>query len=181
MKTLYISTIPNTQLLSQFAQNQNAHFLYENNYSIEQMFVQHNKLLVQTKDIADVIEIAKTNKAKIVAVCNKSCTMSLKKGVHQVVYIDKNCEIVEAKSRILIATTNAGKVSIYKDVCKKIGVLVCSLADIKVDQTPEENGADEIENAKIKAIFYHEQTGLPVLANDSGLYIDKLCLHLWWQ
>ena len=174
MKTLYISTIPNTQLLSQFAQNQNAHFLYENNYSIEQMFVQHNKLLVQTKNIADVIEIAKANKAKIVAVCNKSCTISLKKGAHQVVYIDKNCEIVEAKSRLLIATTNAGKVSIYKDVCKKIGVLVCSLADIKVDQTPEENGADEIENAKIKAIFYHEQTGLPVLANDSGLYIDKL-------
>lgn len=174
MKTLYISTIPNTQLLSQFAQNQNAHFLCENNYSIEQMFVQHNKLLVQTKSIADVIEIAKANKAKIVAVCNKSCTISLKKGVHQVVYIDKNCEVVETKSRLLIATTNAGKVSIYKDVCKKIGVLVCSLADIKVDQTPEENGADEIENAKIKAIFYHEQTGLPVLANDSGLYIDKL-------
>ena len=139
MKTLYISTIPNTQLLSQFAQNQNAHFLCENNYSIEQMFVQHNKLLVQTKSIADVIEIAKANKAKIVAVCNKSCTISLKKGVHQVVYIDKNCEVVETKSRLLIATTNAGKVSIYKDVCKKIGVLVCSLADIKVDQTPEES------------------------------------------
>lgn len=177
MKTIYISTIPNKKLLSQFAENQNAHFLCEDNSSlaqIEQTFLQYNILFVQTKNTADVIEIAKANKAKIVAVCNQSCTISLKKGVHQVVYINKNCEIIKTKSRMLIATTNAGKVSIYKDVCKKIGVLVCSLADIKVDQTPEENGADEIENAKIKAIFYHEQTGLPVLANDSGLYIDKL-------
>ena len=179
MKTFYISTITNSQLLEKFANKQNAKFLRLSNYSLEQIqqnFLQHSTLFVQTqsKDIPNLVEIAKTNKAKIVAICNNRHTISLKKGIHQVIYIDQNCNTTDTKSRLLIATTNAGKVSIYKDVCKKINVLVCSLSDIKVDQTPEENGADEIENAKIKAIFYHQQTGLPVLANDSGLYIDKL-------
>lgn len=179
MKTIYISTIPNTKVLQCYSQKQNLELVSSQDFdlqNLEKQISQKQNLFIQlkTSEIKVVIDIAKSYKAKIVAICNEKNTISLKRGVHQAVLINKNCEILDVKNRLLIATTNAGKVSIYKDVCKNIGVLVCSLADIKVDQTPEENGVDEIENSKIKATFYHQQTGLPVLANDSGLYIDKL-------
>lgn len=179
MKTIYISTITNSKILQEYSQKQSLQLVSTQNIdfkNIEQQLLQNQNILVQLKpsETKTMIDIAKAHKSKIVAICNTKNIISLKRGAHQVIFINKNCEVVDKQSRLLIATTNAGKVSIYKDVCKNIGVLVCSLADIKVDQTPEENGIDEIENSKIKATFYHQQTGLPVLANDSGLYIDKL-------
>lgn len=75
--------------------------------------------------------------------------------------------------RVLIATTNQGKVQIYKQAFDELGIEVCSLRDVDVDIDVVEDGATEVENAVIKAKAYHEATGLPVLANDSGLVIDK--------
>lgn len=75
--------------------------------------------------------------------------------------------------KVLIATTNLGKVQIYKQAFDDLGIEVCSLRDIDLNVDVEENGATEIENAIIKAKAYHKLTGLPVLANDSGLVIDK--------
>ncbi len=75
--------------------------------------------------------------------------------------------------KVLIATTNLGKVQIYKQAFDDLGIEVCSLRDLDVNIDVEENGSSEIENAVIKAKAYHEITGLPVLANDSGLVIDK--------
>jgi XTP/dITP diphosphohydrolase len=39
---------------------------------------------------------------------------------------------------------------------------------------PEETGATFAENARLKALYYHEQTGLPAVADDSGIEIDAL-------
>lgn len=75
--------------------------------------------------------------------------------------------------KVLIATTNLGKVNIYKQAFDELGIEVCSLKDFNVNFNVEENGKTEIENAIIKAKAYHQITGLPVLANDSGLVIDK--------
>lgn len=75
--------------------------------------------------------------------------------------------------KVLIATTNAGKVEIYRKAFEDIGCEVVSLKDLNISADVEENGATSVENAVIKAKFYHELTGMPVFANDSGLVIDK--------
>ena len=75
--------------------------------------------------------------------------------------------------KILLATTNAGKIAIYSAMFKKLGIKTVNLKDVNIDIDVEENGKDELENAVIKAKAYHEITKLPVLANDSGLIIDK--------
>lgn len=75
--------------------------------------------------------------------------------------------------KVLIATTNLGKVNIYKQAFDELGIEVCSLRDFNINIDVEENGKTEVENAIIKANAYHKITGLPVLSNDSGLVIDK--------
>lgn len=75
--------------------------------------------------------------------------------------------------KILIATTNLGKFDIYKAVLDEIGLECTNLREMNVDIEVVENGTSEVENAIIKATAYHKATGLPVLANDSGLVIDK--------
>lgn len=76
-------------------------------------------------------------------------------------------------SKILIATTNLGKFNIYKAVFDELGLECTNLKELGVVADVEENGKDEIENAVIKAKAYHQLTGLAVMANDSGLVIDK--------
>ena len=75
--------------------------------------------------------------------------------------------------KVLIATTNLGKVQIYKQAFDELGIEVCCLKDLDVNLDVEENGSSVVENAVIKALAYNKATGLPVLANDSGLVIDK--------
>ena len=75
--------------------------------------------------------------------------------------------------KVLIATTNLGKVKIYKQAFDEFGIEVCSLRDFNIDISVEENGSTVIENAVIKAKAYANLTHLPVLANDSGLIIEK--------
>lgn len=86
----------------------------------------------------------------------------------------KEGKIERIQQKILIASKNTGKIAIYRDVCENLGLKTTDLCQIKVDKEVEENGASETENAIIKAKTYHEITGLPVIANDSGLIIDKL-------
>lgn len=98
--------------------------------------------------------------------------LSLDENFAEIDYI-KGGKIFKSEKKILIASTNQGKINIYKEVCKELGLYVTSLSEIKVDIKVEENGKNEEENAILKAKTYHEVTGLPVIANDSGLVIDK--------
>lgn len=75
--------------------------------------------------------------------------------------------------KVLIATTNLGKVQIYKQAFDELGLEVCCLRDLDINIDVEENGNSVVENAVIKAQAYHKITGMPVLANDSGLVIDR--------
>ena len=76
--------------------------------------------------------------------------------------------------KVLIATTNIGKINIYAQALNELGLDWVSLRDLKINLDVEETGSTEIENALIKAKAYNKATGLPVIANDSGLIIDKL-------
>lgn len=85
----------------------------------------------------------------------------------------KDGHIMDKQQKILIASTNIGKIGIYAQIFDEFGIPYTSLAEIKIDEIVEETGKDETENAVLKAKAYHQITGLPVISNDSGLIIDR--------
>ena len=72
-----------------------------------------------------------------------------------------------ARRRILIATTNPGKISEIRGVLADVPVDLVTLADLPAIQEPDENGATFAENARLKALYYATATGLPSVADDS--------------
>lgn len=75
---------------------------------------------------------------------------------------------------LLIATTNRGK---YREMLEILGSLpyeFLSLADLNLPGDCPENGANFADNALGKARYYQEKSGLPTIAEDSGIVIDAL-------
>ena len=79
-----------------------------------------------------------------------------------------------AKTEIVIATTNRGKFHELRHGLKELNLPLLSLQEFpEVEEAPEV-GADFDEIARNKARFYFERLHLPVLAEDSGLVIPSL-------
>lgn len=82
--------------------------------------------------------------------------------------------------KLLVATTNPGKVreiaGILDGVRTEDGspIELVSLAAFPDIPEPEETGATFAENSRLKAEYYARATGLPSVADDSGLEIDAL-------
>ena len=76
--------------------------------------------------------------------------------------------------RLLIATTNPGKVREYKSLLAGLDLDLVGLKDVGIDVEVEENGSTYIENAELKARAYAALSGLLTLADDSGLEVDAL-------
>jgi XTP/dITP diphosphohydrolase len=77
-------------------------------------------------------------------------------------------------NKLLIATTNLGKLGEIKEFLSDIPVTLVGLADVGITETVEETGISFQENAVLKAKFYAEKSKLPTLADDGGLEIDAL-------
>jgi XTP/dITP diphosphohydrolase len=77
------------------------------------------------------------------------------------------------KRKILVATTNPGKVAELKAMLD-LDVEWTSLSDFPGMNEIEEDGKTFAENARKKAIGYAKKTGLWTIADDSGLVIDTL-------
>ena len=75
---------------------------------------------------------------------------------------------------LLVATTNAGKLREIRQILAGVGVDLVSLEQFPGIVEPEETGGTFAENARLKALYYHAQTGLPAVADDSGIEIDAL-------
>ncbi len=77
--------------------------------------------------------------------------------------------------KILIATSNLGK---FKQIEKFLHGLPIEFLSLKnfseIKNEPEENAETFEDNAKIKAEFYFKKTGLPVIAEDSGILVNAL-------
>ena len=75
--------------------------------------------------------------------------------------------------RILVATTNLGKIKEFQDIFpSKIKIL--SLQDLNIDIDVVEYGETFRENALIKAKQYYSISKIPTISEDSGLVIDYL-------
>ncbi len=79
-----------------------------------------------------------------------------------------------ARRRLLIATRNAGKLRELAELLDSAPFDLVSLDDIGVDDEVEETGETFKQNAALKAETYCRLSGLPTLADDSGLEVDAL-------
>jgi XTP/dITP diphosphohydrolase len=77
-------------------------------------------------------------------------------------------------TRLLVATTNPGKLREIRGILAHVPIELLSLDDVPSLAEPEETGSTFAENARLKALYYHQHTGLPAVADDSGIVIDAL-------
>ncbi len=82
-------------------------------------------------------------------------------------------------SRLLVATHNAGKMREFRELLRPLAGGVLFPVDLGIEIDVAEVGSTYVDNARIKAAAYAEQTrargaSLLVLADDSGLEVDAL-------
>ena len=75
--------------------------------------------------------------------------------------------------RVVIATHNGGKLVEMRDLLGVYGVEAVSAGDLNLPE-PEETGTTFAANARIKAQASAQASGMPALADDSGLVVDAL-------
>ena len=73
--------------------------------------------------------------------------------------------------RLVLASSNPGKLEELRDLLA--GIDLVAQSDLGVEDA-DETGATFVENALIKARHASLQTGLPALADDSGICVDAL-------
>jgi XTP/dITP diphosphohydrolase len=75
---------------------------------------------------------------------------------------------------VVLATANDHKIKELRAILSKSGWFLRTGKDFSYRPNPEENGVTYEENALIKARAWAAATGLPALADDSGLEVDAL-------
>lgn len=75
---------------------------------------------------------------------------------------------------LLVATTNPGKLREITGILLGLPLTLLTLGDRPGIPEPEETGETFADNARLKARYYSEATGLLSVADDSGLEIDAL-------
>ena len=78
--------------------------------------------------------------------------------------------------KLLIASNNPDKIKEIKEILEDNGVVLelVTPKDLGFTTEPDENGESFADNAYIKASYYHQLSGLPTIADDSGICIDYL-------
>lgn len=76
--------------------------------------------------------------------------------------------------KLLIATTNPGKLAEYKKFLSDLPLTLVSLQDEHIAKIAPEQGNTFAANARTKALFYHTLSGLATIADDGGFEIDYL-------
>ncbi len=76
--------------------------------------------------------------------------------------------------KLVLASKNKKKLVEMNDILSRLGVQVCSEAEAGVDVEVEETGTTFEENSLLKARTVMEASGMPAIADDSGLCVDAL-------
>jgi XTP/dITP diphosphohydrolase len=75
--------------------------------------------------------------------------------------------------RIVLASGNPGKLREFRDLLGGLGIELVPQSELGIEDA-EETGLSFVENALIKARHASRISGLPALADDSGLCVDAL-------
>jgi XTP/dITP diphosphohydrolase len=76
--------------------------------------------------------------------------------------------------KLLVATTNVGKLKEISNFLSDLPLKIISLTDIGITDDAIEDGETYEENSRIKALFYAKKSGLPTIADDGGIEINAL-------
>ena len=76
--------------------------------------------------------------------------------------------------KLLLATSNPGKIREYRFLLDGPGYKITTLAEEGIAKVVTESGNDYEQNARLKAITYAKLSQLTALADDSGLEVDAL-------
>lgn len=76
-------------------------------------------------------------------------------------------------TKVVLASGNAGKLREFTQMLKPVGIQLLPQAELNINEVPE-TGLTFVENALIKARNACEHSGLPAIADDSGLEVDAL-------
>lgn len=82
--------------------------------------------------------------------------------------------MLNAETRLLLGTRNPGKIHEIKLILGDLALRFSSLQEFPDAAVAEENADTYAGNAIAKARFYARATGLPALADDSGLEVEAL-------
>ncbi|HET9762611.1 MAG TPA: RdgB/HAM1 family non-canonical purine NTP pyrophosphatase [Casimicrobiaceae bacterium] len=75
--------------------------------------------------------------------------------------------------KLVLASSNAGKLREFRRLLEPLGIAVIAQADLGIAEADEPH-VTFIENALAKARHASAQSGLPALADDSGVCVDAL-------
>ena len=78
-----------------------------------------------------------------------------------------------SKQQIVLASNNQGKIKELTRILADLNVEILPMSHFDIE-SPEETGITFVENALLKARHVAQLTGLPALADDSGLSVDAL-------
>jgi XTP/dITP diphosphohydrolase len=81
---------------------------------------------------------------------------------------------VSDRPRLLVATRSHNKLGELRDLLRLQRAELVDLDEMEIADDVEETGATFAANAALKARFYARRSGLPTLADDSGLEVDAL-------
>lgn len=76
--------------------------------------------------------------------------------------------------KMVLASKNQKKMKEMNEILSGMGVEVCLQSDVGIDIDVEETGTTFEENSLLKAKAVMEASGLPAIADDSGLCVDAL-------
>ena len=76
--------------------------------------------------------------------------------------------------KVVLASHNPHKLKEISKITEKFGIEMILQSQLGIDMDVEENGATFEENSYIKAKAVMDATGLPALADDSGIAVDAL-------
>ena len=76
--------------------------------------------------------------------------------------------------KVLAATNNAGKLKELRRILERMDHTVVSPKELGLTLDPDETGSTFAENARIKAEAFCQASGLPTVADDSGLCVGAL-------
>jgi XTP/dITP diphosphohydrolase len=78
------------------------------------------------------------------------------------------------RPRVLVATRSTHKLRELRQLLQPVVAELVSLDDVGIDHEVEEHGLTFTANAALKARAYGRASGLPTLADDSGIEVDAL-------
>ncbi len=76
--------------------------------------------------------------------------------------------------QLLLGTSNRGKIIEFTEILEETGYVLSTPLDLDIRESPLEHGETYQANAFEKAAFYADRSGLPTIADDSGIMVEAL-------